>query len=197
LRALRVRHLAARSAAGGVDARTAWLLELREASEREQRRHQELRACLQGLGRAAAALPDLVARRLQEVAELATEIGLAVAGEVVGEALGRGLVDPTPTVRRCLEQAVSGLTGSGLEVRLHPEDLSAVMAELDRDQALRSGVERTHFVPDPSLARAAVRIETDAGRLLYDHREVLRRIGDDVRKELGAPVPRPSSDESA
>jgi len=161
--------------------RAIWLMSLREAQVREVERHNELVSTLDAIRHAAERLPGVVARSLDSVVSMATEIGLAVAREIVGEAVIRGAVDPTPTVRRCLEEAVVGLTGAQLEVRLHPEDLSQVMTELEGESALRSRVEQTRFIPDPTLSRSAVRIDTDTGRLRYDCAEVLARISDEVR----------------
>ena len=164
--------------------RAVWLMSLREAQVRETRRQAELSATLDGLREQAARLPAVVDHKLGAVAALATEIGLTVAREVVGQAVQQGVIDPAPAVRRCLEEASVGLTGTKLEIRLHPEDLSLVMTELEGDPLLRDKVECATFVPDPGLSRAAVRIDTESGRLKYECGEVLDRISQEVRGSL-------------
>ncbi len=186
LRGLRMHRVPENESDPSANPRAVWLLRLRERAVEEARGRAELSATLTNLQHTLATLPQIVQQNLQDVAGLAAEIGLRVAEEVVGEALERGLVDPTPTVKRCLEEATMGLADPELEVRLHPEDLSLVVTELDRDPAMRQCVERTHFTPDGSMPRAAVRVDTSAGHLVYDHREVLARMSEEVRKAVAA-----------
>ena len=183
--ALRLRTLPARGRPTA-DPRAAWLLGLPDVAAREARRDAELAATLAALRAALSRVPAQIEESLAQVAALATEIGLAVAEEVLREALDRGAIDLTPTVRRCLDEATVGLTGAELEVRLHPEDLSHVMAELCRDPALREQIARARFIPDLAMPRAAVRIDTGAGRLRYDHREVLARVAREVRAAVAS-----------
>jgi flagellar biosynthesis/type III secretory pathway protein FliH len=180
LRELRLRTLPAPGQAA-TDPRAAWLLGLPDVAAREARREAELAATLAALRAELARVPAQIEANLAQAAGLATEIGLAVAEEVLCAALDRGTIDLTPTVRRCLEEATVGLTDAQIELRLHPEDLSHVMAELGRDPALREQIARARFIPDLSMPRAAVRIDTGAGRLRYDQREVLARIAREVR----------------
>ena len=161
--------------------RSFWLLSLREAAVRDAMRHTEVMTTLDSFQDAVAQLPGMVRQNLEGVSALATELGLAVAREIVGEAIHRGAIDPSSTVLRCLEDMTTNLSGEDIEVRTHPEDLSQVLAEVDRDSALKAKLEHSRFLPDPGLARGAVRIHTRIGSLTYDHREVLTRVSNEVR----------------
>jgi flagellar biosynthesis/type III secretory pathway protein FliH len=161
------------------EARSFWLLSLREAAVRDALRHAELEACFDALRTAIERIPQQVEANLQATTSLAVEIGLAVAREVVGDVLDQGLLDPWPAVRRCLDEVTESATS--VQIRLHPEDLGQVMSELEKNPAVRERVSGARFVPDPALGRAAVRIDTDTGQLRYDHREVLLRVSDQLR----------------
>lgn len=166
------------------DPRAAWLLGLREAQVREAERHAELLRCLDALQQHAGQIPEAVQRNLDQVISMATEIGLAVAREVVGEAVERGAVDPLPAVRRCVEESVAGLSGGKIDVRLHPEDLSIVVDEIQQEPSLRSKAGSIEFVPDPGLQRGSVHIDSPSGTLRYECAEVLDRISRDVRQSM-------------
>jgi hypothetical protein len=101
-------------------------------------------------------------------------------------ALERGLVDPTPTVVRCLRDCVHGSSKADLVVRLHPLDLEGVQQQLAGMSDLQDEVGAARFVADKSVPRGGVRAETGAGRLLYDPSEVLERISAEVRREAGS-----------
>ncbi len=166
--------------------RVAWLLSL---EEREQRRRAAQEAVV-ALQRAAAAtlaeLPGVVERRLDEVAGIAVELGLAIAREIVGSALDKGIVDPTPTVERCLRDCVRGGSDDHLVVRLHPDDLAPVQQHLRAMPELTEETAAARFVGDPRVPRGGVLAETDAGRLRYDPREALQRVCEEVRREVSA-----------
>ena len=166
--------------------RLRWLLHLRERQEEARRRHEATVHCLDQLRAVLAQVPALVQAQLAEVTALAAEIGLQVAREVVGAALAQGQGDPAGAVARCLQSVVHGADQAELRVLLAPEDLTLVLGELDSHPDLRETAARVTFVPDARQPRGAVRVETGAGRLVYDPREVLERIAQDVRKELGA-----------
>lgn len=125
-----------------------------------------------------------VATRLDEVAALATEIGLAVAREIVGAALDAGLVDPSPFVARCLRDCVQDGGTTRVVVHLAPADLSTVLTGIEADADLAASLSRVDFQADRRAARGTVRVETAAGRLAYDPHEVLARIASEVRKAM-------------
>lgn len=167
--------------------RTRWLVQLGAESRRREAESAALCAAAQAIGRAAQAVPATVAARLDEVAALAVELGLAVAREIVGAAVQQGLVDPTATVARCLREAVHGVDAAALTVHLHPEDLGPVLDRLEREPALRELAAAARFAADPSLARGAVRAETGAGRMRYDPREAFERVAAAVRSAAAGP----------
>jgi flagellar biosynthesis/type III secretory pathway protein FliH len=168
---------------GAAAGRTRELLDLKD---REAQRTAALQA-LQQLATTAratvAAVPAQVATRLDEVAALAVELGLAVARELVGHALAKGHVDPTPTVVRCLRDCVHGASDADLVVRLHPDDVAAVETALQGMSELRDEIAVARFVGDPAVPRGGVCAETGAGRLRYDPRDVLERICAEIRRE--------------
>ncbi len=174
------RHAAAGSPAA---ARVATLLDLKE---REVRRATESKL-LQELALAARAVvehvPAAVGTRLDEFASLAVELGLAIARELVGTALEKGLVDPTPTVARCLRDCVHGSERTELVLRLHPQDLDLVQGKLATMPELQDELAAARFVGDHTVPRGGVRAETEAGRLRYDPKEALERVCAEVRRE--------------
>lgn len=160
-----------------------------DLGEREARRVAETRLVerlVQNAQRAVDELPQQVAARLEEVAALAVELGLGIAREIVGAALDKGCVDPTPTVVRCLRDCVHGASPTDLVVRLHPDDLQPVQQRLPGFPEVQEEVAAARFVADPSVPRGGVRAETGAGRLRYDPREILERVADEVRREASS-----------
>lgn len=162
-----------------------WLFNLRERALAETRRHAAFQTCLEGIDRAVDAMVATVERRIEEMGAQVTELGLALASEVLGAALEQGLADPTPTVIRCLRESVFREGDGEVEVYLAPDDLGPVLDRLDTHPELRERVARVRFSIDPQLERGSVRMETAYGRLVYDPAEVLQRICDEVRRELG------------
>jgi hypothetical protein len=108
------------------------------------------------------------------------------SARLVGAALDKGLVDPTPVVLRCLRDCVHGAGKADLVVRLNPQDLAAVQERLRDNAELRQEIADARFVADPVVPRGGVRAETGAGRLLYDPQEVLARICAEVRREVSS-----------
>lgn len=185
LRGLRLHGVAPR--VGTPSARKVeWLRSLAVQQQQQQADRQALAGVAQAIQRALQALTPTVNARLDQVAALAVELGLAVAREVVGAALDRGFVDPTPTVARCLRDCVHGSKAGDLVVRVHPEDLGLVMAGVERDPELRAQMAAAKLQPDASLGRGAVRAETGAGRLVWEPREAFERIAEQVRREASA-----------
>jgi flagellar biosynthesis/type III secretory pathway protein FliH len=180
-------RLHARRTTGGAPAalRVQQLLDLRQ---RETQREAAVQAT-HDLARAARgvveSIPAQVQKQLDEVTGIAVELGLALAREIVGDALAKGLIDPTATVARCLRDCVHGSSKADLVVRLHPHDLAAVRTGL-QSLANQDDVAAAKFVADPSVPRGGVRAETGAGRLHYDPREVLERMCAEVRREASS-----------
>ncbi len=160
-----------------------WIFRMRDHLRLEVERREAFQNCLEGIDRAVDSIARTVNSRLDDVAALVTELGIALAREVLGTAIEQGLADPTATVARCLRDAV-GAADSATEVFLAPDDLRGVLDRLQTQPDLQKHVERARFTADPDLERGAVRIENEAGRLLYEPREVLQRISDAVRREM-------------
>lgn len=161
--------------------------DLLDLGERERSRlaaDVAVKAIAAAVQRTLAQVPEQVGSALDEVAAQAVELGLAVAREIVGAALDRGFVDPTATVARCLRDCVHGSSKADLVVRLHAEDLALVQDRLAALPELAEQVAAAKFVADASVPRGGVRAETGAGRLLYDPREALQRVADEVRREV-------------
>lgn len=167
-------------------AKVQWLLSL-EARERQRAADSAaLQAFAKVAQQAILELPKAVGARLEEVAGIAVELGLAIAREIVGSALDRGQVDPTATVVRCLRDCVHGSARTDLVVRLHPADLELVRTRLAAMPELQEQVAAARLVGDATVARGAVRAETETGRLRYDPREALERVIAEVRREVGS-----------
>ena len=145
----------------GEDAK--WIFALRERAGKEARRHADVQTCLEGIDRAVDSITAEVDRRLDDVAALATELGLALAREILGAALEKGLADPTPTVSRCLRDLAVGTDGE-IAVFLSPDDLDLVLDELDKQADPRERGARARLAVDAELDRGSVRSETAAGR---------------------------------
>lgn len=158
-----------------------WLVRLGEARDRRAAETQSLQTTAQALQRSLQQLNATVGTRIDQIAEMVVELGLAVAREIVGDALERGAVDPTTTVVHCLRDCVHGTDGADLAVYLHPDDLAPVMTRLAAMPELRNEVAQSRLLPDAALSRGAVRAETGAGRLRYDPREVFERVASAVR----------------
>lgn len=181
-------RLHARRGSGGTPAaaRVQTLFDLKQREAARVAESEALRAFVAQARRAVEAVPGLVQQGVDQVAGIAVELGLAVARELVGAALDRGLVDPTPTVARCLRDCVHGSDRADLLVRLNPADLEPVQQRLAAMPELHEELELARFVADATMPRGAVRAETGAGRLRYDPREVLERICDEVRREAAS-----------
>lgn len=177
-------HDLRRAEIDGPSARLVWLLNLRAHQEREEQQHAALTQALRAIRESLASLPGQVQARLEEVKAIAVELGLAIAREVVGDSLERGHVDPGPIVARCLRQIVAGSESTRLFVVMNPMDLSLVLNSIELDPELRVLANACSFDSDAALHRGAVRVTTDAGRLLYDPREALERICAEIRKEI-------------
>ena len=162
-------------------ASTSRLLELRDAAVEQRAVRQAVEACQASVERSLGELKHAVDERLEAVAAMITELGIAVAGEIIGATLARGTFDALPVVRRCLQQAVDSGDRGQITVRLSPADHARVETGL-----ADPGTPRANFVVDAALAPGSVRVETDIGAIAYDPLEVFRRLSDELRKELAA-----------
>ena len=169
--------------------RVRWLLQLGDAQRRREAEQKALQATAQAVQKTLLSLQSSVNGRLDLVAQQVVELGLALAREIVGDALDRGLVDPTPTVVRCLRDCVHGADPKDLIVYLHPDDLAPVQDRIRRMPAVQLEFGLARFVADPALARGAVRAETGAGRLRYDPQQVFARLADAVRSSVAGGAP--------
>ena len=181
-------RLHARRGPGGVPEapQARALLDLDARNKKREADAQALRELVAAVRGRVDELPGIVRGRLDEVAAIAVELGLAIAREIVGSALERGAVDPTPVVARCLADCVHGSSRSDLVVRLHPDDLAQVRAKLHQLPGPDEQLANTTFVGDANVPRGGVRADTGAGRLCYDPRDILERICDEVRREASA-----------
>ncbi len=166
--------------------KVAWLLSLDVRAKQEASDSAALQAFAKTVQEAIHQLPQAVGSRLEEIAGIAVELGLAIAREIVGQALDQGHVDPTPIVVRCLRDCVHGSERTDLVVRLHPADLELVQTQLARMPEIVDEVAAARLVADATMARGAVRAETETGRLRYDPREALERVCAEVRREVSA-----------
>lgn len=158
-----------------------WLVSLGEQKARREAELKALQATAQAVQRAMQQSQASVTQRVDELAALVVELGLSVAREIVGAALDRGDVDPTPTVVHCLRDCVHGSDDEDLVVKLHPDDLALVSERLRTMPDLADAVAKAKFVADATLGRGEVRASTDAGKLRYDPRETFERVAAAVR----------------
>jgi len=177
-----------RTVTGGAPAapRAQQLLDLDARSQQRETDLERLRGVLTQAQQQLQSMPGVVNERLDEFAGVAVELGLSIARELVGAALDQHLVDPTPTVARCLRDCVHGSSESDLVVKLNPDDLANVKTRIAELPELAREAADAQLVADPSVPSGGVRAETGAGRLHYDPREVLERICEEVRREVSA-----------
>lgn len=161
--------------------RVAWLLSLQEQQQRRAAEAQALQGLAQAVQRALQGAQAELQVRLDQLAGTVVELGLALAREIVGQAAGSGLVDPTPVVLHCLRDCVHGPDRTDLRIHLHPDDLGMVLDRLARMPDVAAALAAADLLPDPALARGAVRAETGAGRLRYDLQETFERVAAAVR----------------
>ncbi len=173
---------------GGVpeSPRARTLLDLEARRQQREADLAQLRDVLAAARKQLTELPQVVGARVDELAGVAVELGLAIAREVIGAALDQHFVDPTPTVARCLRDCVHGSSDADLVIRLNPEDVAGVKTKIAESPELAREAAAAQFVADASVPSGGVRAETGAGRLHYDPREVLERICEEVRREASA-----------
>ncbi len=123
--------------------------------------------------------------RLEEWSRYAVELGLALASEVLRKEVDAGTYDLAPAVRECLEAGFERRLTTAIVIHLHPEDLSPVIAAMDRTVSDPRFENRVRYEVDPTLDRGTCRIETGSGRIIHDPREVLERMIRGIRERLG------------
>lgn len=154
------------------------LLQWRDAAQDQAQARRAVEACAAAIAARLSELRQQVEVRLDEVAALVTDLGLAVAREIVADAIARGGIDPLPIVQRCLRDAVTH--GDEAAITLH-------LTATDRERlAAAAELQQVRVVVDPALSPGTVRVQTSAGSLAYDPEEVLRRVSDELRRELSA-----------
>ncbi len=169
-----------------LEPQAALLFDLQAEAARKEEEQQAFMRCVAGIEAQLNSIPGTVAGQLQDVVSLATELGLALAREIVGDALDRGHLDPSETVINSLRSLVQDPNEGQVEIFVEPQDLSLVIERLGRVPELRAKIENASFTADPNLSRGSVRIETGNGRLLYDPIEALERVCEEVRKAVTA-----------
>ena len=166
----------------GSEIESNWICGVRDKMAQDAALLELLVTTVEHIETATAGIAPQIEANLQSVAALATEIGLAVAREVVGQALTDELLDPSDVVLRCLRQSVQTAGDAPLRIELAPSDLDRVIAALDGHPELRSRIGDVDFVPNPDLGSACVQITTAYGSLVYDPQEVLDRVCEEIRK---------------
>ncbi len=166
-----------------------WLVSLGEQKNRRDAELKAMQGIAQAVLRATQQSHAMVAQRAEELSALVVELGLAVAREIVGDALDRGATDPTEAVVHCLRDCVHGANDSDLVVKLHPEDHALVSRQLAAMPDLADAVAKSKFVADASLGRGEVRASTEAGKLRYDPRETFERVAAAVRNAAHGGMP--------
>ncbi|MBL8722680.1 MAG: hypothetical protein JNK49_01470 [Planctomycetes bacterium] len=184
IRGLRLHRRAATTAPEAPAVR--WLLELGQRERQRAADAAALAACGRAVQQALHSLPAQVNERLDGLAAQVVELGLAVARELLGQAIDRGLADPTKVVARCLRDCVHGAERGDLVVRLHPADLALVQHGLAAELEVQEAAAAARFVADASVPRGGVRAETGAGRLRYAPLEVFERMAAAIRREAEA-----------
>lgn len=169
-----------------VDEPVKWLTGVRERMQQESEQHAAIVAIADGVQRAFGQVEAMVQDNLRSVTAIATELGLAIAQQVVGTAVVEGLFDPSDIVERCLRDSVQGGQRAEMRVELSPEDLNPVLNQFESDLDLKSQVGEVDFVANPALDRGSVIVSSPSGQLMYDPLEVLQRMCDEVRNGVGS-----------
>ena len=167
----------------GESPKTRWLFDLSALGERRESDRMVALQCLEAIREALAQTATQVEENLTSIASLAIELGLALAREIVGDAIDRELLNPAAIVLRTLESVTLSPGDASLSIFLSSTDFSTVVAELQRLPEFAEFAGQTEFVIDPNLGQGAVRIETGAGRLRYEPQEVLTILCEEVRRE--------------
>ena len=185
---IRALRLHARHPASGTPqaVKVATLLDLGERQARRDAEGKLVTDLVAAMRKVVEGVPGSVAARLDEVAGITVELALGIAREVVGVAVDKGLVDPTPTVVRCLRDCVHGSDVGDLVVRLHPEDLELVRSRLADMTEIDEEKSRARLLADRTVPRGGVLAETGSGRLRYDPRDAVERISQEVRREVAS-----------
>lgn len=128
---------------------------------------QQCRALLAGVTAETRALRERQAAEEQELVSFAVDLALALAGHVVAGEVEAGRYDLHALAAGAIRRARE--TGQApLRVRVHPEDFERLVGRLRDAVALAEGEEGPPAVPDASVPRGGVRVETATGRVETD-----------------------------
>ncbi|GEM_PF-2608364 len=157
-----------------------------ERAEQEQREREEVLQVFQSIQRTLPELHSLVQTRLDQWAPYILELGLRLAGEVLGRELEAGNYDLIPVIRESLSQAV-GADDESLLVFLNPQDLGRVLERWGNGQAQEGQTHQREpeFQVDPGVPPGACRIESNHGRIVHDPGSVLEAMIKKILGELG------------
>jgi type III secretion protein L len=140
---------------------------LAEVDEEKARARAEASAAgrEEGLVRAAASLAAVAAERARRLAGLEREVaGLAI--DVARRVLARELTaDPTAVVELAARVLTEARDRREVVLRVNPADLPHVQGATARLGGLLTRAPGLRVLPDPGLARGAVLVETETGRL--------------------------------
>ncbi len=158
------------------------ILGLRDQMLREEQIRRALINLAGQIEESVAQLQPIVTANVQQVAAIATELGMAIAKEIVGQAVDEGRFDPSPIVERCLLNSVRGSDRADARIELCPDDLNLVVEQLQANPETRARVQTVEFVANPAMERGCVNVSSQSGRLVYDPDEVLERICAEIRR---------------
>ncbi len=116
--------------------------------------------------------------RLDEATAWITELALGLAGAVLGVELDAGRYDLIGAVQECLERAVVGARDEPIVIRVHPDDMPAVLGSSDRLSAARE----LRFEEDSAIPKGSCRVETPAGSVLHEPARALEHLVEHVRE---------------
>jgi hypothetical protein len=143
-----------------------------------------IRAAARSLRAAAAGLPRQLEERIDGLAGLVLDLGLAIAEQVLQTRIERGELKLLPILRRILAEVVEGGKSVRATAHVNAEDLAA-FAEFLRGEQGDAGQDGLRFEVDTTLARGCLRVETSAGVWHYNPREVVARLREELK---GAPL---------
>lgn len=140
--------------------------------------------CALAVESAIGQLPQIVGARFDEIAGVATELGLALARAVVGELVDARAVDVQQVVRRCLEEIADTPANRVVRIKASPDDLGVLNAAFVEMPDLAARARGAEFVADPHLGQGTVIVETTAGATFYDPRDAIERICNEVAENI-------------
>lgn len=161
--------------------------QLRREAEQEAARWRSVDDSLASLAEQLQGIEQRRAASLQELQMAAVELAVAVASRVVRECVEAGQWG----VEQRVAEVVGRMQSQGpLVVRLHPEELSTLLARIDTHRPANWPAERLRLEPDPSLPRGACQVDGDeysgVSRIeweLSELRQILLECAEDAQVE--------------